>query len=246
MQTKKLPEVPEPKTLLTANTVTTGQFIPPINQVKCMSSEEWENFILEWAHSLKVDYIDVEKSAGAGDMGRDIIAYVSKSPEVWDNYQCKHYRNKLSPKDIWLELGKLCYYTFKKEYTPPRRYFFVSPEGPTNELSKLLRGPDKIRKGLMANWDTNCRRKITAKLEVKLEDGLLAHVKSFDFSNISNASMLTIIEQHARTRWHAARFGGGLKPRPKPPAPPATITDEEASYIRALLDAYEDRLSTKL
>lgn len=246
MQTKKLSNVPQPTVLLTATSVATGPYIAPIDRVKCMSASDWETFILEWAHSLKSDYADVEKHAGAGDMGLDVVAYVSKSPEVWDNYQCKHYHQKLSPSDIWLELGKLCYYTFRGDYNPPRKYFFVSPEGPTVGLSKLLRKPEQLRKDLIAKWDTTCRKQITSKQEIKLEGKLLLHINSFDFSNISNASILQIIEQHARTPHHVARFGGGLKPRPTPPPPPAAITDEEATYIRALLDAYEERLKISL
>ena len=49
-----------------------------------------------------------------------------------------------------------------------------------------------------------------------------------------------MIEEHAKTRWHVARFGGGLPARPPIGAPPATPVDAEVSYVAKLLEAYAD------
>ena len=63
-----------------------------------MSSGEWEDFVLEWAHSLKAKYAAVQRCGGAGDMGRDVVAYeVNGQVDPWDNYQCKHYDHALHP-----------------------------------------------------------------------------------------------------------------------------------------------------
>lgn len=179
-------------------------------------------------------------------MGRDIVGYISPGISLWDNYQCKHYEHPLTPNDIWVELGKLCYYTYAGEYTVPNSYSFVAPRGAGNKLSKLLRQPDKIREGLLEHWEQHCRYRISAARETPLDDKLRAHINAFDFSIVRTISPLTIIEQHRQTTWHAARFGGGLPIRPPAPLPPASVATHETAYVRALLDAYGERLGQVL
>ncbi len=106
-----------------ANSVATGHYVPPIERIRIFSNSQWEDFVLEWADSLRSEYECVERCGGAGDMGRDVIAFASSAmdSEIWDNYQCKHYNHPLRPSDIWLELGKLAYYTFIKKFSYPRQ-----------------------------------------------------------------------------------------------------------------------------
>jgi hypothetical protein len=208
-----------------------------------MSPQAWEDFIFEWAYSLKTKYARVEQCGSSGDMGRDIVAFESTAvDDPWDNYQCKHYDHRLSPADIWTELGKLAHYTFVGEYSLPRRYIFVAPQGPGNALSKLLRRADELREKLFSVWDRCCRTRIASTKQIILDSAMRAHIEKMDFSIFRVASPLTIIEEHRGTPWYVTRFGGGLPPRRDAPLPPATIGSEEANYVRALLDAYEDRL----
>src|SRR5208282_5181460 len=82
-----------------ADQAATGAYVPPAQRVKLFSAAEWEQFIQEWAHSLKPDYHSVWRCGGSGDMGRDVIAHVG-DPALggdWDNYQCKHYDHALMP-----------------------------------------------------------------------------------------------------------------------------------------------------
>lgn len=180
-------------------------------------------------------------------MGRDIVAFESATEEdPWDNYQCKHYDHPLGPAEVREELGKLAYYTFKKEYTLPRRYVFVAPQGAGNALSKLLRRPKELRDSLCAEWGKHCEKKITAKKAVPLDEPLKRHIQSMDFSIFSAISPLTLIEEHRLTPWHVARFGGGLPVREVAPPPPASLASGETNYVRAILDAYEERLGVVL
>lgn len=205
-----------------ASTVQGGVPVLPIQRIRIFSPEEWEDFVHEWADSLRLKYSNVERCGGAGDMGRDVIAFHKDAPDLWDNYQCKHYRDPLKPTDVWIEFGKLVYYTNKEEYSWPSSYFFVAPRGVGTKLSKLLKDPEKLRSGLKAEWDKNCRDKITKGCSVVLDSSLAQYVDTLDFSIFRAKQPLHMIEEHAKTRWHSARFGGGLPNRPPIDAPPAT------------------------
>lgn len=245
--TKPLPSPPTPIGGLPLDVAAAGPAVAPIERLRHMSPKDWADFVFEWAHSLKSRYARTEQCDGAGDMGRDVVAFESTAnDDPWDNYQCKHYDHRLIPTDVWVELGKLAYYTFSKEYSLPRRYVFVAPQGAGNTLSKLLRRPDELRNGLFAAWDKYCQKKITTTKDVVLDAPLRDHIAKMDFSIFSAASPLTLIDEHRTTPSYVARFGGGLPPRADAPQPPTTITANETTYVRALLDAYEDRIGTAL
>lgn len=229
-----------------ADVVAAGLPIPPIERIRIFSAGQWEDFVLEWADSLRDQYGFVEQCGGAGDMGRDIIAFDKNDPAIWDNYQCKHYKAGLAPGDIWVELGKLVYYTYINEYTYPRKYVFVAPQGAGTKLSNLLRMPDKLKAQLIDNWEKHCKQGITSTAVVELDVALRLYLDALDFSIFEAVPPLRIIDQHATTRWHATRFGGGLPARPKVVAPPATIATHEVMYVRSLLDAYGDHLKCDL
>lgn len=233
---------PEGGPTASADVVAAGLPIPPIERIRIFSDSQWEDFVLEWADSLRDQYGTVERCGGAGDMGRDIIAFDKTNPAIWDNYQCKHYKTGLTPGDIWVELGKLVYYTFINEYTYPRKYFFVAPQGAGTKLSNLLRKADNLKEQLIQNWDKHCREGITSTAVVDLDTGLRAHLDGLDFSIFEAVPPLRIIDQHAKTRWHVTRFGGGLPPRPKRTAPPVAVAAYEMTYVRSLLEAYGDHL----
>lgn len=225
-----------------ADVVAAGLPIPPIERIRIFSPGQWEDFVLEWADSLKDQYGRVERCGGAGDMGRDIIAFDNVDPVIWDNYQCKHYKTGLTPGDIWVELGKLVYYTYLKEYTYPRRYVFVAPQGAGTKLSNLLKKADKLKAHLIDNWDKHCKTGITATAEVELNAYLRGYLDALDFSIFEAVPPLRLIDQHAKTRWHVTRFGGGLPARPKVAPPPITVATHEVTYVRSLLAAYSDHL----
>ena len=72
----------------------TDTHIPPIDKVRIMDEDSFEQFILEWLYGSKKDkYETISKIGGSGDKGRDIIA--SYSDGTKDYYQCKHYIQRL-------------------------------------------------------------------------------------------------------------------------------------------------------
>lgn len=179
-------------------------------------------------------------------MGRDVIALVKDDNAKWDNYQCKHYGNSLTPSDIWVELGKFAYYTKRGDYTCPRRYYFIAPKGVGTKLSNLIRKPKQLKAELLKHWDPHCRDGITSTEKVECDAAMKAHIDSLDFSIFRAVPVLRIIEAHAKTRWHAARFGGGLPQRPAPLTPPTLPAREEAVFIAELRSAYAQHLNSEL
>lgn len=229
-----------------SDTVVAGPPIPALDRIKLFSSSEWEDFVLEWADSLRSKYASVERCGGAGDMGRDVVAFVKDGAGAWDNFQCKHYDHPLRPSDIWVELGKLVYYTHEGEFIYPRSYAFVAPQGAGTTLSNLLRKPDTLKLRLKEKWASYCRSGITSTTAVELEGNLLTHLDALDFGIFSSTPPLKLIDAHTKTRWHVARFGGGLPPRPESPTPPDAPSDIEAGYIGQLWKAYGDHLQAEV
>lgn len=245
---KKLSPLRRPNAVgpVTADVVASGEYIKPIERIRLFSPAQWEDFVLEWADSFREEYVTVERAGGAGDMGRDVVASCDEYGNVWDNFQCKHYTSSLAPTDVWTEFGKLVYYSHLGEFTYPRKYVFVAPQGAGNKLSKLLKQPETLKRELKTNWTKYCEHGITDTAPIPLEGELLDYLDEADFSIFSSLPPLRLIEQHSKTQWHVFRFGGGLPPRPAPSEPPSDIAASEATYVRALLDAYGSRLKKTL
>lgn len=228
--------------------VLSGVPIPKAMRVRLFSPDEWEEFTEEWASSLKSDYTKVRRFGGAGDLGVDIAGFCSDHGFIgqWDNYQCKRYDRPLRPSDVWVELGKIIYYSHLGKYAPPRRHYFVCSQDIGTSLEKLLNKPIELKAKLVENWDRHCLNTITLTASIALNGALMAHFDSFDFSVFSSRSLVELIEEHSKTGFHAVRFGGGLPPRPPPSLPPATPAKNESRYIRQLLEAYGDHLGASL
>jgi hypothetical protein len=107
-----------------------------------------------------------------------------------------------------------------------------------------LRKPETLRDGLVKNWKAKCETGITSTGPIPLAGALLRHVENFDFSIFTHLSMLTLLTEYQKTPYYAIRFGGGLPERKQPDKAPVDIDPGEASYVRALLDAYADDCET--
>lgn len=241
-------EPKEPTNVASSAHVQTGVPIPKVMRVKQFSPEAWEEFTEEWASSLESDYVKVRRFGGSGDLGVDIAGFASNKgfEGEWDNYQCKRYDHPLRPSDIWVEIGKIIYYSFKEKYAPPRRHYFVCSQDIGTSLEKLLNNPAELKDNAGKNWDKYCLGGITSTEAIVLTGQLKDHFENFDFSIFSSRSVVELVEGHSKTNFHAVRFGGGLPPRPDPEQPPAAPKDHESRYIRQLLDAYADHLNAVL
>ncbi len=229
---------------LSNNDILFGPQVPAIDRLKIISADDYEAVVNEWGNGFLVPlgkYVLVKRCSGAGDMGRDIIAVVSNETKEWDNYQCKHYDHPLAPGDVWIEIGKLLYYTFKEEYTVPRAYYFVAPQGIGPSLNLLLDKPTDLKSELYSVWDKKCKSAIVKNTAIEITDDFRKHIDSIDFSIFHGYEPQQFIEEHKSTTYHATRFGGGLKKRRQEAAkPPATPGSDELVYTHQLFEAYSD------
>jgi hypothetical protein len=228
------------KGLYSSAHVVSGIPIPKTQRVQLFNSDEWEEFTEEWASSLESSYHSVRRFSGSGDKGLDVAGFVisNQFSDGWDNYQCKFYDHPLTPSDVWVELGKVIYYTYRGDYTTPRKYYFVAPKQVGTKLANLLANAVKLKEELLNNWVKYCEDGITSTSKIKLEDGLLKHLDSFDFTIFDSISLVKMIEQHASTNFHVVRFGGGLGVRPEPVIPLEDTVSLNHRYVRQLLHVY--------
>ncbi|MCT1183582.1 hypothetical protein EFL99_10105 [Lactococcus lactis] len=228
---------------LTQQDIQFGQAIDPVKRISIFSADEFESFIQLWVkENLQKCYNRVMKCGGAGDKGRDVIAY--KYDGTWDNYQCKHYEKALSLNNILIEVGKLCYYTYNGSYSVPNQYYFVSPKGVTTSLLGYLDNPEELKKVLFERWEVNCRKKITKLKSIELTSDLRRHIQSIDFSIFKHVDPIDLINPIRGTMAYSSIFGGGLKKRRESPSiPPARIAEKELPYTRKIFEAYSDYLT---
>lgn len=226
--------------------VASGLPIPKAKRVQVFSPEDWEQFTEEYAFSLQSEYSKVRRFGGSGDMGIDVACFCTDSGFTggWDNYQCKRYDHALRPADIWVELGKIIFYSFSGEYTAPRKHFFCASQGIGTTLEKLLNDSNKLKGKCRDEWAKHCEPEITSTKTIPLTGTLLAYFDAFDFTIFSSKSVLDLVQGHSKTQFHAVRFGGGLPPRPEHEAPPDQPQQHESRYIRQLLDAYGEHASS--
>lgn len=228
------------KGLYSSEHVSSGIPIPKTQRVQLFSADEWEEFTEEWASSIKSSYHCVKRFAGAGDKGLDVVGFIASNQfsDGWDNYQCKFYDKPLTPTNVWVEFGKIIYFTKCGEYTVPRKYYFVAPKQIGTKLGKLLANAPKLKEELKANWEKHCEDGITSTAKIKLEGDLLSHFERFDFTIFDSVSLVRMLEQHVSTPFHTVRFGGGLGARPQPVIPPEDTVSMDHRYIRQLLSVY--------
>ena len=235
------PRSPSP-TMLSPVQVRSGPPIDPLVRIMTYDPEQWETFIDEWVSSLNTKYCKVLRYTGANDCGVDIAGFEDESylRGIWDNYQCKHYRDPIHPGTAWPEIGKMLWHSFRGEFVPPRAYYFVAPRGTGTTLTQYLTNTPALKTALIDAWLKSVADKITSTQSVKLEGKFAEYVDTFDYSIFQPMSPREVIEQHRATPYFIARFGGGLPPRPVVSAPPPDLAGNESVYVSRLLAAYAD------
>lgn len=230
-------------TYTTSFKINYGKKILPIKHLELLSADDWELFIEEWLDLKEENYLKIDRFGGSGDKGRDVVAYVTNptnSNYVWDCYQCKHYDNPLMPSQMWIEFGKIIYYTFNKDYPIPRKYYFVAPKGCGTTFSTLLLNPEHLRDKVLSHWNKDISANITSGIKYEMTKKLKTYIEEFDFSIFEKVLPKTIIEEHKAHPNHLTWFGGGLPDRNKLNEAdiPDEISEVETEYVNQLVKAY--------
>lgn len=231
------------KELYSSAHIVSGVPIPKTKRIELFSPDEWERFAEEWASSLRDKYYKVSRYGGAGDKGLDVVGFVNDGAFIggWDNYQCKYYDHPLCPSDIWVEVGKVIYYSFIREHpTTPRKYYFVAPKEIGTTLGKLIAKPLEFKNETRKNWDKHVKDKISSSFSVELDGKILRYFDDFDFSIFDSTSLVDMINGHSKTPFHSVLFGGGLVKRPTPEIPPPDRESVDSLYIKQILYAYSE------
>lgn len=211
-------------------------------QILSLKDDELERFVRDWVERKSETYIERAKFSGAGDMGRDVVGFLSKERHEgdWHNYQCKQYSKALPTKDGIREIGKILYHAYQGNFTAPAKYFFIAPRGVNRNLEKLIFNPSIFREKIISEWDKHCAHEIVESQYIPLEGKLKAFVEGYDFSRVTRLALDDMLnDPHIKPvlmKW----FGADPGPAPKGEVP-VEIQGSELPYIAQLVDAYSDR-----
>jgi hypothetical protein len=209
--------------------------------ILALTDDQLEKFVREWANCKK-EYVEVQRFTGPGDMGRDVVGYLTnrRHDGPWHNYQCKQYARTLPTALGLAELGKILYYSHYGEFTLPTAYFFVAPRGVNRHLRRYISRPAELKAVLLTKWDEFCARAIAEGQTFPLTSELRAHISSWDPSSVKSISLDEILTDSAAKRVLQSWFG--VDPGPAPAGiVPHDIEEHEMPYIQQLLDAYGER-----
>ena len=219
-----------------------GPRLTPLQIIRTYGFDEWEAFVLEWAHCLDETYYQVKRHGGSNDRGLDVVGLLSPlglSAE-WDAYQCKHYAKALTPGDAYVEMAKVILAVDDGVYTLPRRYRFMAPLGCGTTLERLLSNPAELKMKFLAKVNDN---KPFNDWDRATRDRIAAASESINFDRFGSEQPIDIIDLHKkRSPYHNMRFGGPLPTRPEPQGPPAATSPIETRYVAKLLDAYQEAI----
>lgn len=211
--------------------------------ILALSDKRLEQFVHRWAKVMTAkNYVDVQIFADAGDMGRDVVGFLTKQRHEgpWHNYQCKQLARTLQIGTALLDLGKVIYYSHCAEFVLPERFTFVAPRGMSRTLERLLYNPTELKAKIISGWPEYCRNKIIRNQVIELEGGLLKHLEKFDFSCVDRMTLDDILADPAVNPVLAAYFGADPGGPPRHTVPP-NVDVMELAYVNELVEAYGER-----
>lgn len=225
----------------------------PLQRLRDMDEDTYEEVVQVWVYMcLKAagKYAHVHRVGGAGDKGRDVIAYLDDTFNNFDLYQCKHYKGELNYSNLFGEIGKLLTYTYAKTYPVPQHYYIACPHGLAQSFRDLLQdGAKELKKSIIADWDAKVVAKVGVTYGIKLDDKLKKYINEFDYSIIKEKDPLTFIEDFREKGapyffWY---FGGGWSAIKKTMLKVPNVPDEkERNYITNLYEAYSEHAGSDI
>ncbi|MEI8703295.1 hypothetical protein LRP31_34285 (plasmid) [Mesorhizobium mediterraneum] len=215
-------------------------------QLTALPDERLEAFVNDWLANRTKDYNSHERWSGTGDMGRDVVAYVTdqRHEGPWDNFQCKQLGARLSEKAAFVELGKIFMHAAKGEYTLPRSYTFVAPRGVVRNVQAFIAHPERFRQAFLDRWATGIAGELVENASVPLSEEIRSAINAFDFTQVYSLDAVRLVDDsHAKTvlvKW----FNDDPGPSPLGVAPDQ-LQDHESAYISQLVDIYGECAGSK-
>jgi hypothetical protein len=203
-----------------------------------MDDDELERFVHSWLAKKRASYLASERFSGAGDKGRDVVAYLSASrmEGTWHNYQCKQLKKRLGEPDALLELGKIVAYSARGDFSLPSKYVFVAPRGVVRGVQELIAHPERFRRRLLESWPEHVEKGIS-ETPTPLTDQIKRAIARFDFREIYALDAAKLLkDDHIKAvlvEWFGEDPG-----RAPAGAAPVDVTYEEAPYVGQLLRVY--------
>lgn len=212
--------------------------------VLLLSSEDLEKFCRDWVER-KAGYLEVQRFAGSGDKGRDVVGFLSTSRHdgPWDNYQCKQFLNGISISQALLAIGKVLYWASRGEFLLPDNFYFVAPKGLSNRLQSIIDRPSALRTALVEKWDAVCAPSISRKFTATLDSKVMSAIDSFDFERIRVVTLDRLMADPAVRPLLVEKWGADPGTYPSATVP-AIVQSAEMRYIEELIDAYGERART--
>lgn len=237
----ELRDLPAPVTSGTPAPSLPGLPVPPAQRIYFYSPNEWELFIAEWVIGLADSYQQIKQLGGSGDRGVDVAAFKTDRglEEAWDCFQAKHYDGSLTPSDAYPEMLKIFHGVVIGFYRLPDRYVFVAPKGCGPTLNRLLSKPTELRKNFLELIDG--RGPATRQYDEQGLKSIRLLAESSDFSIFRSIELNEMLDLHRKTPYYTARFGTALPARPPVGQTPETPSQSEASYIKKLVDVYNEQ-----
>jgi hypothetical protein len=211
-----------------------------------LDDQHLERFVRDWVALKKNEYHEVHRFGGAGDLGRDVVGFVTNQRHQgpWHNFQCKQYvKRRLPYNEALIEIAKTLYHADANGFTFPEQYLFIAPHGLQRSLELLFDKPIELRDILITKWDKVCAKYIVDKQTIPLTPELKARIAAYDFGRVSRIDINHMLAHpHAKLVLHQ-HFGADPGPAPVGTAPTA-IAPTELKYITQLVDAYSIRSAT--
>lgn len=237
----ELIDLPVPVAVRSPAPALTGSPVPPAQRIYFYSPDEWEIFITEWATGVADSYRQIKQLGGSGDRGADVAAFKTDRgfEDEWDCFQAKHYYGSLTFSDAFPEMLKIFHGVADAFYSLPDRYVFVAPRGCGASLNRLLSKPTELRKKFLERLDVGGAA--TRLYDKQALQSIRELAALSDFSIFRSLELNEMLDVHRTTPYYAARFGTSLPARPPVGQAPETPSPGEATYVKKLVDAYNEQ-----
>jgi hypothetical protein len=214
-------------------------------QIRNLPADRLEALVDEWLTYRQREYHSHERWSGPGDMGRDVVGYVTPARHEgeWDNFQCKQLGKTLTELPLLLELAKIFMHSSNGAFSLPRAFYFVAPTGIGRDAKSLLAHPSRLRQTCIDRWDSDLAKKLVENATVPLAPAIRSTIGQFNFTRVYGLDSIVLENDPSMLPVLVKWFGAdpGEAPRGKTPD---EFDAREARYISQLVQIYSTQAGT--